>query len=353
MASPSTGDADLTNTARFKRAASDSEMEVTEEGASLIRNEENFRGDKRVKQDAVDSDRAIADHSANAKCLELCPALYEATNEHFWRLEDQHVTCGYVDLRTLSKDDLIVRAKASVTDHDALYRALQVHHKLGEYATSIKEEYKQEAAGGVLVFEMFNVGAVMFQPDCRVDARKTTWGADDVAKIFGVTSIPEPERGGGKGMAWTPRPKVVFLDDGQGVPPGLGWHFFNIVQGDCRFCAAADSVHSSNANDESETVTNGSGDACLSAMGLDAKTCAYSSEDSAVDALINNSEQHRAFCSNVVRPLTAYMDATLTDVKFVTILSHHRCEPDGMSFLGGLTADGYLVGMCIGFVNVE
>ncbi|EQC42270.1 hypothetical protein SDRG_00010 [Saprolegnia diclina VS20] len=71
------------------------------------------------------------------------------------------------------------------------------------------------------------------------------------------------------------------------------------------------------------------------------------------EALVQNSEAHRAFCSNVMQPLRAHLTAHLSDVKIVTCNYCNDCDQIvSTSFLGGVSPDGYLIGVFFGFVDV-
>ncbi|KDO19215.1 hypothetical protein SPRG_15658 [Saprolegnia parasitica CBS 223.65] len=294
---------------------------------------------------------AITDYSTN--CLALCPTLYDIFDlsnvascsfqedeAAFNRLSGKHVTNGYVDHEEdLSKDELVARAKASVADPKALYRALEVHQKLAEIIAPITTTYSLPA-GGIQQFALFGERPMLFAPSCRVDPTLTTWGRDDLVQIFNNNEIE-------------------FRDNGFGVPHGVGWHWSNVSDdGECAFCSAAGIVEE---NEELER-DGGYGEedneipdvwhAFIAAHGLHVNAF-RSWRNYAYNALVANSEAHRSFCSNVIQPLQAHLRAHLSDVKIVT------CDyRDGggqivsSSFVGGLTADGYLVGVFFGFEDV-
>ncbi|EQC42265.1 hypothetical protein SDRG_00005 [Saprolegnia diclina VS20] len=294
---------------------------------------------------------AITDYGTN--CLALCPTLYdvfdlsnvkscsfEEDEAAFNRLSGKHVMNGYVDHEEdLSKDELVVRAKASVTDPKALYRALEVHQKLAEIVAPIATTYELPA-GGIQQFSLFGERAMLFAPSSRVDPTSNTWGRADLVKIFN-------------------NEEIELRDNGFGVPHGIGWHWYNLSEdGACAFCAAAGTVEE---NDELEK-DGGYGEAdneipdvwhaFLEAHGLHVNAF-RSWRNYAYEALVENSEAHRAFCSNVMQPLQAHLRAHSSDVKFVTC--DYRDGGDQIvssSFVGGLTADGYLVGVFFGFEDV-
>ncbi|KAF0686264.1 Aste57867_21870 [Aphanomyces stellatus] len=290
---------------------------------------------------------SIADFSAN--CLTLCPELYdvfevpgdqpfafdEDDDEYlkgYKRLIGKHVVNGYVDHEDdLSKDDLVSRAKASVADPHALYRALEIRQKLGEFAALVKTHH--DAAAGLDQFDFIVLRPILFAPESREDSSATTWGREDFEKIYGTDDID-------------------FHDTGvAGMPLGLLWHYRHMEDGgECKFCAAAEGT------EENETMENEGEDEWSEAWtnwasekGLDRDTLGKY-RGTAYRALAYQSDTHGPFCTNVVRPLKAYLDNHLTDVKLVTTdFLDTGDETIGSVFLGGLTPDGYLAGLAIAF----
>ncbi|KDO19218.1 hypothetical protein SPRG_15661 [Saprolegnia parasitica CBS 223.65] len=288
---------------------------------------------------------AISDFTAS--CLDLCPTLYDVYETKWgpWHdlvtsLSGKHVPNGYVDHEAnLNREELVARAKASVKNHKALYRALQVRHKLAEIVAPItKHHYRQ--AGGIMQFDIYDVRPMLFAPSCRVDPTSTTWGRDDLVKIFNNDGIE-------------------FRENGSGVPNGVGWHWYNVSEdGGCAFCATAGTIEIDYALQdeygygEHHNEISDNWRAFIAAHGLHINAF-RSWRAYAHKALVQNSDAHRAFCSDVIKPLRTHLTAHLSDVKFITCAyCDDRDQVTSMSFLGGVSPDGYLVGVFFGFVDV-
>ncbi|KDO19217.1 hypothetical protein SPRG_15660 [Saprolegnia parasitica CBS 223.65] len=275
---------------------------------------------------------SITDFSTD--CLAFCPTLYDvdelvhAGKSFLDRLCGKHVPNGYVDhAANLSKDELVARAKASVTNPKALYRALKVLQKLAEIVAPIDATYGG-AASGMHDFDFCYMTPMLFAPSCRVDPTSTTWGRDDLVKIFDDDSLA--------------------LSEGRGVPDGFGWHWYNLSEdGTCAFCATAGTVQES-AELQYESDSSPASDtwrAVVEANGLHPyilrgwRSYAY-------HALLFNRDTHRDFCRNVVQPLRAHLRAHLRDVKIVRCFNASPRE--AATILGGISTDGYLVGLWFG-----
>ncbi|EQC42269.1 hypothetical protein SDRG_00009 [Saprolegnia diclina VS20] len=241
-------------------------------------------------------------------CLDVCPKLYEVRGSrgdpYYYlvaSLAGKHVTNGYVDHEAnLCRDELVARAKASVKDHKALYRALAVRHKMAEIVAPISHHHFRQA-GGIHQFDIYDVRPTLFAPSCRVDPTSTTWGRDDLVKIFNCDGIE-------------------FRENGMGVPNGVAWHWYNASEdGSCAFCATAGTVEIDYARQDecsygeyNEISANWR--AFITAHGLHINAF-RSGRSGAQMALVTNSDAHRAFCRDVVQPLRAHLTAHLSDVK--------------------------------------
>ncbi|OQR94113.1 hypothetical protein ACHHYP_01694 [Achlya hypogyna] len=299
----------------------------------------------------------ITDYSAN--CLELCPELYEVLDmddigsgtfeeqeQALMRLNGRYVANGFVDANLNPDDDvdaeeLVERAKASVTDFKALHRALQVRQKLAEFADLIKDEHERPAAG-IEQYDFCKAGPIIFQPTFLVDPTSGTWGREDLIKIF--------------------QNDELAIQDGRGVPNGLGWHYWNVLSSNdhCAYCAAAEGIDPDNEALRDDSGGYGDGepkvsDAWKSFMeekGLDSRAF-LSWRSYAYERLVSEKDEHVEFCTRVVRPLKAYLESNLADVKLVTIDYRDDCDQiASTSFVGGLTTDGYLVGIYFCFIDV-
>ncbi|KDO29730.1 hypothetical protein SPRG_04847 [Saprolegnia parasitica CBS 223.65] len=234
-------------------------------------------------------------------------------------LGGKHVTSGYVDHEAnLGKDELVARAKASVKDHKALYRALEVRHKLIEIVSPISYHHYRQA-GGIAQFDIYDVRPMLFAPSCRVDPTSNTWGRDDLVQIFN-------------------NDEIEFRDNGSGVPNGVGWHWYNASEDQSIDCSLQDECsYGEHHNEISDNWR-----AFMAAHGLHINAF-RSWRAYAHKALVQNSDAHRAFCSDVIKPLRAHLTAHLSDVKFVTCAYCDDCDQvTSTSFLGGVSPDGYL-----------
>ncbi|OQR88379.1 hypothetical protein ACHHYP_06840 [Achlya hypogyna] len=304
---------------------------------------------------------AIKDYSAS--CLDICPELYDVYASDVWhrysayyddqsfgRIMGKSVNNGFVvpDLASYEEFDmtlgcykevnvelLVACAKSSVTDYQALYRALQVRQKLAEFATAINGKYRDCATGHGQC--QLSAGPILFQPTLLVSPAAGTWGRADLVKIF-------------------QNPNLLIPDDGIGVPDGFRWHFWNITNNHCALCAAIDTIDTYTTEEKDmldypqcyEEVTD-IWTNIINKNGLEVfPFMPY--PGSALRSLMEEKDDHAGFCATVVRPLKALLEGYLSDVKLLTVHSCDRADQSfASSFAGGLTTDGYLVGIYFGF----
>ncbi|OQS00865.1 hypothetical protein ACHHYP_02229 [Achlya hypogyna] len=241
--------------------------------------------------------------------------------------DDSHKDFDKVDV-----DALVAQAKASDVDALALLRALKIRARIDEYLTRLRTDFEAVAGlGGDDDKTISGFRPIMFKHMCLQG--KKTWGRDELAAIFGEA-------------------RVMFNEDGAGLPPGLASHWLNmnVNSGECRACALSKlpveqwlPSDGDNEFDASCMINEGKEDICR-IYGLHPKMGDDDHLEEALGQLHWNKDEHLMMCSDAILPLRQFMTTELHDVKLVQIGLIPGAPRIGTSLAAGLTDDGYLVG---------